>query len=383
MRRELRHRALAFCAAFAVSVTSAAAVRAQPATPATPAYGEPHGADFVIHDFHFRSGESLAELRIHYTTFGTPHRDASGRIDNAVLILHGTGGAGTSLIRPQFAGELFGPGQLLDDSKYFIVLPDGIGHGKSSKPSDGLHMRFPHYDYADMVEAQHRLVLEGLGVTRLRLIMGTSMGCMQAFMWAEQWPDAMDAIQPMACLPVRIVGRNRLWRRMIIDAIEHDPAWQGGDYTSEPLEGLRAAEDITIIAGSAPHQMQKALDTPDKVDKSLSDNMNAVLNGVLPDGGKTEPDDADDLIYAIDSSRDYDPSANLEAIKAYVMWVNSADDFINPPELGIAEREIKRVRRGRFILIPASESTHGHGTHTWGTFWHGDLEALLAATARK
>jgi homoserine O-acetyltransferase len=377
MRRELRHRALAFCAAFAVSVTSAAAVRAQPATPATPAYGEPHGADFVIHDFHFRSGESLAELRIHYTTFGTPHRDASGRIDNAVLILHGTGGAGTSLIRPQFAGELFGPGQLLDDSKYFIVLPDGIGHGKSSKPSDGLHMRFPHYDYADMVEAQHRLVLEGLGVTRLRLIMGTSMGCMQAFMWAEQWPDAMDAIQPMACLPVRIVGRNRLWRRMTIDAIEHDPAWQGGDYASEPLEGLRAAEDITIIAGSAPHQMQKALDTPDKVDKYLADNMNAALNGVLPDGGKTEADDANDLIYAIDSSRDYDPSANLEAIKAYVMWINSADDFINPPELGIAQAMAPRIKNGTFVLLPIGPNTHGHGTHTWAVAWKDKLEELL------
>jgi homoserine O-acetyltransferase/O-succinyltransferase len=379
MRWEPLNRALAVCAALAVSVACAVV---QPG-PAQPAYGEAHGADFFIRDFHFRSGESLPKLRIHYTTFGTPHRDASGRIDNAVLILHGTGGAGTSLIRPQFAGELFGPGQLLDDSRYFIILPDGIGHGKSSKPSDGLRMRFPHYAYADMVEAQHRLVTDGLGISRLRLIMGTSMGCMQAFMWAEQWPEAMDAIQPMACLPVRIVGRNRLWRRMIIDAIEHDPAWHGGDYTREPKEGLRAAEDITMIAGSAPHQMQKALDTPDKVDKYLNDNMNAALDGVLPDGRKTEPDDADDLIYAIDSSRDYDPSANLEAIKAYVMWVNSADDFINPPELGIAQAMAPRIKNGTFVLLPIGPNTHGHGTHTWAVAWKDKLEALLKESAPK
>ncbi|HXQ46838.1 MAG TPA: alpha/beta fold hydrolase, partial [Caulobacteraceae bacterium] len=372
-----------FGVAFLGLLAAAAPLAAQAPAPASPpAYGTPHGADFIIRDFHFASGEALPELRIHYTTFGAPHRDASGRMDNAVLILHGTGGAGTSLIRPQFAGELFGPGQLLDDSKYFIILPDGIGHGKSSKPSDGLRMRFPHYDYADMVEAQHRLV-ESLGITRLRLLMGTSMGCMQDFMWAEQWPDAMDAVMPMACLPVRIVGRNRLWRRMIIDAIEHDPAWQGGDYASEPKEGLRAAEDITIIAGSAPHQMQKALDTPDKVDKYLADSMNAALDGVLPDGGKTEADDANDLIYAIDASRDYDPSAHLEAINAYVMWVNSADDFINPPELGIAQAMAPRIKNGTFVLLPIGPNTHGHGTHTWAVAWKDKLAALLAESGPK
>ncbi|HLK23632.1 MAG TPA: alpha/beta fold hydrolase, partial [Caulobacteraceae bacterium] len=312
-----------------VAFSASGARAAAPPTEPPPAYGTPHTADFTIHNFQFRSGESLRRLRIHYATFGTPRRDANGRVINAVLILHGTGGAGTTFIRPQFAGELFGPGQLLDDSKYFIILPDGIGHGKSSKPSDGLRMRFPHYDYADMIEAQHALV-QSLGIERIRLIMGTSMGCMQAFMWAETWPDAVQAMQPMACLPTRIVGRNRLWRRMIIDAIEHDPAWDGGDYKREPKEGLRAAEDITIIAGSAAHQMQKVLDTPEKVQKYLDDNMRAALDGVLPDGGKVPPDDADDLIYAIDSSRDYDPSARLEDIKADVMWINSADDFINP-----------------------------------------------------
>ncbi|HLI67725.1 MAG TPA: alpha/beta fold hydrolase [Caulobacteraceae bacterium] len=368
-------------ASVALVLAASATVEAQaPAKDAPPAYGPAHGADFVIPDFQFRDGSRLAQLRIHYTTFGTPHRDASGRVDNAVLILHGTGGAGTSLVRPQFAGELFGPGQLLDDSKYFIILPDGIGHGKSSKPSDGLHMRFPHYGYSDMVEAQHELV-QSLGITRLRLIMGTSMGCMQAFMWGETWPDQVQAMMPMACLPTQIVGRNRLWRRMIIQAIENDPAWMKGDYAAEPLEGLRAAEDITMIAGSAPHQMQKALDTPAKVDGFLNDNMNAALLGVLPDGGKTEPTDANDLIYALDASRDYDPSAHLEAIKAYVMWVNSADDFINPPELGIAQAMAPRIKNGTFVLLPIGPNTHGHGTHTWAVAWKDKLELLLKESA--
>jgi homoserine O-acetyltransferase len=294
-----------------------------------------------------------------------------------VLVLHGTGGDGPSLIRPQFAGELFGPGQLLDSKRYFIILPDGIGHGKSSKPSDGLHMRFPRYDYADMIEAQHRLVTEHLGISRLRLIMGTSMGCMQAFMWGEAWPDAVQAMMPMACLPVRIVGRNRLWRRMIIEGIENDPTWNHGDYTSEPLAGLRNAADIQIIAGSAPHQMQKSLTTPEEVDKFLKEDMDAYLLGRLPDGGKTAPLDANDTIYQLDSSRDYDPLAHLEAIKAYVMWVNSADDFINPPELGIAQAQAPRLKNGTFVLLPIGPNTHGHGTHTWAVAWKDKLEDLL------
>ncbi len=342
-----------------------------------PAYGPPRGADFVIPDFHFHDGGALPALRIHYTTLGQPHRDASGRIDNAVLVLHGTGGAGTSLLNKVFAGELFGPGELLDDSKYFIILPDGVGHGKSSKPSDGLRTRFPHYDYADMVEAQHALVTQGLGITRLRLIMGTSMGCMQAFMWGEAWPDAVAAMMPMACLPVRIVGRNRLWRRMIIDAIENDPAWDGGNYRAEPIAGLRAAADIQIIAGSAPHQLQKSLSTIEDVDKYLKTYLDADLYGIDPDGTKVKPLDANDLIYQVDSSRDYDPSAKLEAITAHVMWVNSADDFINPPELGIAETEAPRLKHGRFVLLPIGPNTHGHGTHTYAVAWKDKLEELL------
>jgi homoserine O-acetyltransferase len=374
----LAHRATATCAALVLAL-GAGGLRAQtpPQPPAAPAYGTPHEADYVIHGFHSVGGkQGMANLRIHYTTFGTPVRDAGGRTTNAVLILHGTGGSGASLIRPQFAGELFGPGQLLDDSKYFIILPDGIGHGKSSKPSDGLHMRFPHYDYADMVEAQHDLV-QSLGISRLRLIMGTSMGCMQAFMWGETWPDAVQAMMPMACLPVRIVGRNRLWRRMVIEGIEQDPAWQGGEYKSEPLAGLRNAADIQIIAGSAPHQMQKALATPEDVDAFLKDDMDAYLLGRLPDGGKTDPLDANDLIYQVDSSRDYDPSAHLEDIKAYVMWVNSADDFINPPELGIAQQQAPRIKNGTFVLLPIGPNTHGHGTHTWAVAWKDKLAELL------
>ncbi|HEX4197806.1 MAG TPA: alpha/beta fold hydrolase [Caulobacteraceae bacterium] len=348
-----------------------------PPTAPPPAYGEPRQGELVIPDFHFRSGESLPRLRIHYMTLGTPARDASGRITNAVLILHGTGGSGYQFLRPQFAGELFGPGQLLDAKRYFIILPDDIGHGKSSKPSDGMRMHFPRYDYADMVEAEHAVVAS-LGVTRLRLIMGTSMGCMHAFMWGETYPQGMDALMPLACLPVRIVGRNRLWRRMVIDVIEHDPAWAGGEYASEPREGLRGAEDVLAIAGSAPQQQQKTLATPDEVDAYLKRVMDSALDSPDP----AERDDANDTIYQVDSSRDYDPSANLEAIEASVMWINSADDFINPPELGIAEREAPRLKHGRFILLPIGPDTHGHGTHTWAVAWKSDLQELLERTGR-
>jgi homoserine O-acetyltransferase len=325
-------------------------------------------ADFVLHDFAFQAGGTLPNLKIHYRTLGAPHRDPSGEIDNAVLILHGTGGSGAQFLRPQFAGELFGPGQLLDVSRYFIILPDDIGHGGSSKPSDGLRARFPHYSYDDMVRAEHALVTEGLGVRRLRLIMGASMGCMHSFLWGEKWPDASRALMPMACLPVAIAGRNRLWRRMIVDAIEADPAWQGGDYRVEPAQGLRTAADILIIAGSAPRQMQKAMPAPAEVDAYMAGPMSHAYADV----------DANDLIYQVDSSRDYDPSPDLQKITAPVMWVNSADDFINPPELGIAEKEAPRLRRGRFVLLPVSDLTHGHGTHTWAVAWKSYLEKLLA-----
>jgi homoserine O-acetyltransferase len=327
--------------------------------------------DFVAHDFQFHSGESLPELRLHYRALGKPARDAQGRVTNAVLILHGTGGSGQQFLQPQFAGVLFGPGQLLDTTRYFIILPDGIGHGKSSKPSDGLHARFPQYDYDDMVLAHYQLLTEGFGVNHLRLIFGTSMGCMHSFVWGETYPDFMDALMPMACLPVQIAGRNRVWRKMVMDAIRSDPEWKNGEYTNEPQQGLCTALDLLLIAGSAPLPMQKNLPTRDAADKYLDDYFKTRLGDL----------DANDLLYQVNASRNYDPSAQLEKIKAQVMWMNSADDFINPPELKIAEREIGRVKNGRFVLIPASEQTHGHGTHTWAAIWKQYLEELLEKTA--
>jgi homoserine O-acetyltransferase len=326
--------------------------------------------DFVVHDFKFHSGESLPELRLHYRTLGKAARDAQGRVTNAVLILHGTGGSGQQFLQPQFAGELYGPGQLLDTTRYFIILPDGIGHGKSSKPSDGLHAHFPQYDYDDMVLAHYRLLTEGLSVNRLRLIFGTSMGCMHSFVWGETYPDFMDALMPMACLPVQIAGRNRLWRKMVMDAIRNDPEWKGGDYVAEPRQSLRAALDLLLIAGSAPLPMQKNLPTRDAADKYLDGYSKSRLGEL----------DANDLLYQVNASRNYDPLAQLNKIKAQVMWVNSADDFINPPELQIAEREVARLKNGRFVLIPASEQTHGHGTHTWAAIWKQYLEELLEKT---
>jgi homoserine O-acetyltransferase len=327
--------------------------------------------DFAIPNFQFRSGETLPEVRLHYITLGAPQQDAQGRTTNAVLILHGTGGDGHQFLRPQFADVLFKPGGLLDPAKYFIILPDGIGHGKSSKPSDGLHARFPHYDYDDMVAAQHALLTQGLHVNHLRLVMGTSMGCMHSFVWGETWPNFMDALMPLACLPVQIAGRNRMWRKMVMDGIRNDPAWQNGEYKSEPQMALRAAADLLIIAGSAPHQMQKSYSTHDAADKYVDDGIAKDLTTL----------DANDLLYQVDASRDYDPSGALERITARVMWVNSADDFINPPELGIAEREATRLKNGRFVLIPISDQTHGHGTHSWAAVWQQYLAELLGTTA--
>jgi homoserine O-acetyltransferase len=335
--------------------------------PSTPAIPTPQEGDYIAHDFHFRTGETLPELRLHYRTFGKPARDQNGRVTNAVLIMHGTGGTGKQFLQPQFAGVLFGPGQLLDITRYFIVLPDDIGHGQSSKPSDGMHAHFPQYDYDDMVAGEHELVEKGLGVNHLRLVMGTSMGCMHSWVWGETYPDYMDALMPLACLPVQIAGRNRMWRKMVIDGIRQDPDWKNGDYTTEPRAALQIATDFLLIAGSTPLPMQIKYPTRDAADQDLDDYVKRV----------TPPLDANDLLYAVNSSRNYDPSAQLEKIRVPVMYVNSADDFINPPELGIAQREIKRVKNGRFVLIPTSAETHGHGTHTWAVFWQQYLQELL------
>jgi homoserine O-acetyltransferase len=359
----MRLSAFALLGLLAVSATAA---RADDALPTKE-------GDYTVHNFQFRSGETLSDLRLHYTALGTPHRDRYGHVDNAVLVMHGTGGDGHQFLRPQFSGVLFVPGGLLDARKYFIVLPDGIGHGKSSKPSDGLHAKFPHYDYDDMVEADYLLLTKGLKVDHLRLAMGTSMGCMHSFVLGEAYPNFADALMPLACLPTQIAGRNRIWRKMIIDAIQNDPAWQGGEYKEEPQAALRTAAALLLVAGSAALPMQKTYPTRDDADKYAETYVANVL----------KTDDANDLMYQVAASRNYDPSANFAKIKAPVMWVNSADDFINPPELGLADGFAAKLPHGKFVLIPLSENAHGHGTHTWAAIWKNYLEELLNETAHK
>jgi homoserine O-acetyltransferase len=327
--------------------------------------------DFVIRGFHFTSGETLPELRLHYRTYGTPQKDASGVVRNAVLVMHGTGGTGGQFTGRTFAGELFGPGQLLDAAKYFIVLPDDIGHGKSSKPSDGLHAKFPHYGYIDMIEAEHRLLTDGLGVNHLRLVTGTSMGGMHTWLWGERYPDFMDALMPLASLPTQISGRNRAWRRVVIDAIRHDPEWKNGDYTSEP-QSLRTAAEMLWLVGSNPIIRQRQAPTLADLDRVLDQYVaNYLRNG-----------DANDILYALESSRDYDPGPGLEKIKAPLVAINSADDLINPPELGILEKEIKRVPHGTAIVIPLSDKPAGQGTHTLAAVWKQYLAQFLQQTER-
>lgn len=323
--------------------------------------------DFVVRDFKFRSGETMAALRLHYTTLGSPRRDAQGRVTNAVMLLHGTGGSGQQFFRPQFADALFVAGGLLDPAKYYVILPDSIGHGKSSKPSDGLRSKFPRYDYDDMVAGQHALLTQGLGVDRLKLILGTSMGCMHAFVWGETHPESSDALMPMACLPVEIAGRNRMWRKMIMDAITNDPEWKGGEYKTQPTRALRTAAGMLVLAAGAPIQMQKSYPTRAVADAYFEKTMAERIAEL----------DANDLLYQVASSRSYDPSPKLEAITARVMWINFADDFVNPPELKIAEREAARLKRGTFVLMPASQETRGHSSHTWAVLWKDRLAELL------
>ncbi|HTB91716.1 MAG TPA: alpha/beta fold hydrolase [Candidatus Sulfotelmatobacter sp.] len=365
------HTLESLCTAFFIFLFGAFSAFAQAPTPLPQNWPAPQEGIYIVQNFHFQSGETLPEVRIHYYTLGKPVKDASGRTTNAVLILHGTGGGGNNFLQPIFAGMLFAPGQLLDADKYFLILPDNIGHGKSSKPSDGLHAHFPRYEYADMVALQHELVEKGLGVNHLRLILGTSMGCMHSWVWGETYTDFMDALMPLACLPVQIAGRNRIWRKMVTDGIRQDPDWKNGDYTVEPRSALEISADFLIIAGSAPLHMQEDFPTRDSADKYLSTTM-ARFTSTL---------DANDFLYAVDSSRNYDPSSKLETIKAHVMYINSADDFINPPELGIAQREIKRVKHGQFVLLPVSEQTFGHGTHTHAAAWQSYLQQLLAESA--
>ena len=334
-------------------------------------YPPPTEGDYTIHDFKFASGETLPELRLHYRTLGTAQKDAQDKTTNAVLIMHGTTGSGAQFIRPEFAGELFGKDQPLDATKFFIVLPDGIGHGKSSKPSEGMHAKFPRYGYLDMVEAQYRLLTDGLGIDHARLVMGTSMGGMHTWLWGELHPDFMDALMPLASLPAQISGRNRAWRRMVIDAIRNDPAWEGGDYKTQP-PSLRTAAEMLWFLSSNPVLRQKDAPTLAKTDEVLDKFVEQIVN----------TDDANDVLYALEASHDYDPGLNLEKIRVPLVAINSADDLINPPELGILAREIERVPHGRAIVVPFSDKTRGHGSHTVAALWKDELVKLLKETEK-
>jgi homoserine O-acetyltransferase len=346
--------------AFAALSLAAGLAAAQP-----PAVGT--SGDFTMRDFRFRSGETLPALRIHYTTLGRPRRDAAGVVRNAVLILHGTTGSGRAFLGRAFAGELFGPGQPLDTAAYFVVLPDGIGTGRSGKPSDGLRARFPKYGYEDMVEAQYRLVREGLGVGRLRLVMGTSMGGMQTWVWGVRHPEYMDGLVPLASVPTQIAGRNRMMRQIIADAIREDPEWKGGDYAAPP-RGLRTALAMLFMMTSSPTAQHAAAPTRDSADAYIGRWMRERMAAT----------DANDFLYQFEASRDYDPSAELGRIRAPVLAINSADDLVNPPELGLMERLMPAVARGRYVLIPTGPRTRGHGTHSLPALWKDELSAFLA-----
>jgi homoserine O-acetyltransferase/O-succinyltransferase len=349
-------------------------VSTTPVTPAVPTANWPvEDSLYVAHNFRFGTGEALPELKLRYLTLGSPHRNAAGHVDNAVLLLHGTGGNRRTLLVPQFSNVLFGPGQPLDITRYFLILPDDIGHGDSSKPSDELRMKFPHYDYDDMVRSQHQMLLEGLGVDHLRLILGTSMGCMQSFVWGETYPGFADALMPLACLPTTIAGRNRMMRYMAIKNIKNDPAWQNGNYVTEPALGLRTANEMLLIMGSAPMVMQKTAPTREAAEEYVDKYLARTV-------ART---DANNFVYYIDASRNYDPSAQLGRITVPVMYINSADDFINPPELGIAEKLAKQMPNAKFVLIPISDATRGHGTHTQAAIWKDYLIELLTESEPK
>jgi len=336
------------------------------ALPARTAAPMPKEGDFIARDFHFRSGEVLPGLRLHYTTLGTPRRGADGRVNNAVLMLHGTTGTGRNFLAPSFADELYGPGQPLDAARYYLILPDGIGRGGSSKPSDGMHARFPRYGYQDVVEAQHLLVTQGLGVEHLRLVLGTSMGGMQTWMWGESYPAMMDGLMPIASQPTQISGRNLLWRRIITEAIRQDPDWKGGDYQAAPTRWASAMPAFTIMADS-PVRLQAQAPT-----RAAG---NALYDQLVANAIKTI--DPNDCLYWFDSSWDYDPEPGLNQIKARLLAVNFADDQINPSDLGVMKQLVARVPNGRFALVPMSGRTMGHQTLSQAGVWKSLLEQLL------
>jgi len=328
-------------------------------------YPAPREADWVVRDFRFHTSEVLPELRLHYTTIGEP----SGQ---PVLILHGTNGSAKSMLSPAYAGQLFGPGQPLDATKYFVILPDAIGHGKSSKPSDGLRMKFPKYDYGDQIEATYRLLTETLSVRHLRLVTGQSMGGMETWLWGEKYPGFMDALVPMASQPTPMASRNWMLRRLLIDMIETDPQWHGGNYTTEPpsLRVISVFFSTATVGGTIAYQTMAP--TREKADQIVAARLAAPFNA-----------DANDVIYEYESSSDYDPSPNLERITAAVLAINSADDERNPPETGITVRAMKRVKNGRLYLIPASEQTRGHATTGMAKFYVHELREFLAGLPQR
>jgi homoserine O-acetyltransferase/O-succinyltransferase len=337
---------------------------------------QPKEGDFVLHDFHFRSGETLPELHLHYATLGTPVRDSRGMVQNAVMILHGTTRSGRVFLNPAYM-TLYGSGQPLDLSRWYVILPDSIGHGKSSKPSDGLHARFPHYDYYDMVEAQFRLLSEGLGVNHLRLVAGVSQGGMHTWLWGELHPDFMDALMPMVSQPVEIAGRNRMFRKTAMDLIRNDPGWNNGEYQTQPASMVTVARLFAIAVGG-PLDMQTRAPTREAADRLL-DQASAVwssggslLNQTSAAGALA---DANDTLYQIDCSRNYNPEPDLERIQARLIAILVPDDFINPPELGIMDRTIKRVKKGRYVLLPLTGRGHSSGYDP--SLWKNYLEELL------
>ena len=351
-------------ALFASSLAASPAVAQQAGGAAFP---PPVEGDFVARDFRFGTGETLPSLNLHYRTIGAPQRDASGVVRNAVMILHGTGGTGAGFLSRTFAGELFGAGQLLDAARYYIILPDGIGHGKSSKPSDGLRTRFPKYTYDDMVRAQHAMLVDGLRVTHLRLVLGTSMGAMHCWVWGEMYPDFVDGLVPLASVPTQIAGRNRVMRTMIMDSIKNDPAWNNGDYTAQPHTGLVGAVNLLMMMTSSPLPWHKSGPTLDAADAWYAEQLKS----------RVAATDANDMLYQYNASRDYDPSPTLETITTRLLAINSADDVVNPPELGLMEKLIPRVKRGRYVLIPTSEQTRGHGTHSLPAIWGRHLAEFM------
>lgn len=333
----------------------------------------PVEGDYVLHNLTFVDGQSLPEAKMHYMTMGTPQRDARGQVTNAVVVLHGTNRAGRVFMIPGFAGELFGPGQLLDTSRYYVIIPDqfGAGMGKSTKPSEGLHARFPHYDYADMIRVTQQMLEDGLKVNHLRLLIGTSMGCMQGFLWGESRPDYIDSMLLLSCLPVQVAGRNRMVRKIMIDDVKKDPGWKNGEYTEQPY-GLRAAIGHLLVVGSAPTLWQSEYPTSAAAEKYVDQYIDQAF--------KTT--DANDFIYQYDASRDYDPNPDLGKITALVMLVNVYDDFWNPGEMGVAEREIKKVKNGKFVLLPITDKTRGHYTFFVASAWKQYLQELLEGSQK-